>query len=326
MRHRISSVLTSKALLSASFIFAQGLFGQAQAQAVKGIKTQERPTNMAGTLMAKRLFFQAHTGLVSGSKTLRWPKTEAEIPLANGMATTDVEEFVNSFGEQMYFAPTKVHEFRFAMLEKDKIYLVVSSGTRFAWDRDVIIPADGRYQYTRLHADMGDLLAFEIVDLRGDGIHELVLGNTVMGYSGTSTDPISWYSIVEFHNGLPEESCRQFSDVCRGIELGRLNFLAPFYERIYPGRGIRDSLQMAQIEFVRQKVARSALGIENAGLKEALIWSKSDNWEFQLLSIKALREILAPAAQERLRELAESKNKAVSDSAKFALAGLPSGK
>ena len=193
----------------------------------------------------------------------------------------------------------------------------------------VVAPEGEGFRYTVLESDGGIPFPMRIVDLAGDGIDELITAQWPVGYH-QGIPPIYWYTVWQFHNGMPEDVSDQFPQFYRGFVLGQLD---------YPERLLREvelhdpavvRTPLAEIQYVRLKFEHLVQHHTDAGLDETLAWARSQSPEFSEMGIWLLAEMPAPAAGEELAKLAASPN--YTDLAKAALArraklmGRPPGK
>jgi hypothetical protein len=263
--------------------------------------------------------------LVKVPAPFSWPRSGASAARANKLPKEDVRAFivalVNAFSPRVpenAELTRQVAEFRFVPLEAGKFYLVALTGARVFWSTAVIAPEGGGFRYTEMESDGGLPFAMQAVDLAGDGVDELVTGVWPGGYSGASTPAIYWYTVWQFHDGVPEDASARFPDFYRGFVLGQLGYPESLLRNLQGQDPEGTRVPLAEIEYVRLKFQRSILGQANAGLDEALAWARSKVSHLVVMGIWALAEMPSPVAGQELNKLAGSP--AFGDSAKLALA------
>jgi hypothetical protein len=156
------------------------------------------------------------------------------------------------------------------------------------------------------------------VDLNGDGVDELVTAEWPAGYQGAGTPPIYWYTVWQFRDGVPYDASAQFPEFYQGFVLGQLSHIEKLLSKLQSVDPAAVQVPLAEIEYVRLKFQRTVLSQKNAGIEQALAWAESKNGSLRIMGISSLAEMPAPAAGEKLKELASSPNFA--DLAKAALA------
>jgi hypothetical protein len=259
------------------------------------------------------------TRLVGGTAGFSWPDTPASSAQSNALAKEKIEAFLNSLRARTPgYAPIRVGEFRFVLLEKGRYYLVATTGDRFYWNTDVVMTKGDRFQYTEFVSHGAFPLAMRAVDLDGDGIDELVTAEWPAGYLGASTPPIYWYTVWRFRDGLPEDASAKFPEFYRAFVLGELPYLDGLLSTLHTVDPEGVKLPLAEVECVRLKFRRVILGEKNAGLEQALAWAESKDTSLQNMSVWSLAEMPAPDAGKELNKLAGSP--AIADLAKAALA------
>ena len=130
--------------------------------------------------------------------------------------------------------PIHVAEFKFAPLERVRLSVVGSDRHPFFLVDRHYRSGGGGFRYTELESDGGIPFAMQAVDLDGDGVDELVTGIWPAGYLGATTPPIFWYTVWQFHDGVPEDASARFPDFYRSFVLGQL---------WYPEKLLRDLAQ-----------------------------------------------------------------------------------
>src|SRR5471030_2945214 len=95
--------------------------------------------------------------------------------------------------------------FRFAPLETvkrvDLIASIDTSGREMFNALVAVWPASGSYRYAILPSDAHGVLARDVVDLDGAGVHKIVAGTFPGGYQGVDTIPIPWYGVYTLKQG-----------------------------------------------------------------------------------------------------------------------------
>ncbi len=264
------------------------------------------------------------THLIKIPAPFSWPRSEASALRANELPKDKIRSFVvalvNGFSPptpEGAEPPRQVPEFRFVPLEAGKFYLVALTGARVFWLIAVVFPAAGGFRYTELESDGGIPFAMQAVDLAGDGVDELVTGSWPAGYSGATTPAIYWYTVWQFHDGVPEDASARFPDFYRGFVLGQLWYPESLLRNLQAQDPEGTRIPLAEIQYVRLKFERIVLGHTNAGLDEALAWARSKG-PLETMGVLSLAEMPSPAAGQELNKLAGSR--ASGDLAKLALA------
>ena len=247
--------------------------------------------------------------------TLRWPQTPRQLAVANRLPLKAVASALRSSSSGPGAVPNNLYGFRFAYLERGRVYLVTSMGTRYGWLGTLEPVGDGKFQSTSLPAMPNGSLATSVVDLRGDGVDE-VIGLTPVTYRGAFGDPIYWYTIYAFHDGKPEDVSAQFPEFYQTNVLPWLDYLYRVYDWIrhtVPGPLLQGKLselgpgspdiELAEIAFVRLKYQHVILGNKNAGLRRALAWVRSRNSQIATLGVRLLAQMTAPAAWAEIHKL-----------------------
>lgn len=201
-----------------------------------------------------------------------------------------------------------ISQFRFAQLGENEFCLAVTAGDRFPWFLSITCPRQDGFENTSLTDQRMGLLATDLLDLDGDGFHEVISSEFAAGYQGASTPPIYWYTIYSFKDGLPHDVSRQFQGF---YEVNVLGCGYRIERLIMPplGSGSRENNYIeAQIIFTRLKYHRKILGETKAGLQEATQWAASLEAGLQMLAVSALQEINDPGSIAELEKLAKSKN------------------
>lgn len=261
------------------------------------------------------------TGQVVIAAPFTWPQSEEATSAANRLSKGVIESFVNAARDQIPETkdlPIHVAAFRFVPLERGRLYLVALTGTRFFWSTDVIAPGEHGFRYTELESDGGIPFAMQPADLDGNGVDELVTGIWPTGYAGAGTPSIFWYTVWQFHDGVPEDASARFPEFYRSFVLGQLDYPEALLRRLQEQDPEGTRVPLAEIEYVRFKFQRTILKQTNAGLNEALAWIHSGKSALQVMGIWSLAEMPAPAAGQELTKLATSA--VVGDLAKAALA------
>lgn len=264
------------------------------------------------------------THLVKIPAPFSWPGSEASALRANKLPKDKIRSFivalVNGFSPPApgnAELPRQVPEFRFVPLEAGKFYLVALTGARVFWSTAVIVPEGGGFRYTELESDGGIPFAMQAADLAGDGVDELVTGSWPAGYSGATTPAIYWYTVWQFHDGVPEDASARFPDFYRGFVLGQLWYPESLLRNLQGQDPEGTRVPLAEIEYVRLKFERIVLGHTNAGLDEALAWARSKVSHLVIMGIWSLAEMPSLAAGQELNKLSSSP--AFGDSARLAL-------
>jgi hypothetical protein len=265
------------------------------------------------------------TRLVKIPAPFSWPDSESAALRANKFSKDRIRSFivalVNEFSPpapENAELPRQVPEFRFVPLEAGKFYLIALTGARVFWSTAVIVPEGGEFRYTELESDGGIPFAMQAVDLAGDGVDELVTGNWPAGYSGATTPAIYWYTVWQFHDGVPEDVSARFPDFYRGFVLAQLWYPEILLRSLQAQDPKATRVPLAEIDYVRLKYQRTILGQANAGLDEALAWARSKVSHLETMGIWSLAEMPSPAAGQELNKLSGSP--VSGDLAKLALA------
>jgi len=260
------------------------------------------------------------THFVNGAAGFTWPQTQTSAVLANALPKEKVQSFLNSLRAQVpEYLPIRLGGFRFVPLERGRYHLVaVTGGERFYWYTAVVAPEGQGFRYSDTINNDALPLAMSAVDLDGDGVDELVTAEWPAGYQGASSAPIYWYTVWQFRNGVPRDASAQFPEFYQGFVLGQLSYVEGLLSKLQSVDPESTLIPLAEIEYVRLKFQRVILGEKNAGLEQVLAWAESKNGSLRIMGISSLAEMPAPAAGEKLKELASSPNFA--DLAKAALA------
>lgn len=245
---------------------------------------------------------------------LKWPQTPQQVATDNRMPPSKMSALLHSpvTGPAV---PMKVYGFRFAYLEPGRLYLVTAIGTRIAWLGTMTPIGGGRFVSTSLDGVSNGTVANSLVDLRGNGVDEVISLRLVDNH-GSATAPIYWYTIYQFHDGKPVDVSAQFPEYYRDVVLPPLAYLENVFYwmktnvpakvlREHPGQlgpGTPD-VELAEIGFVRLKYQHVILGHKNAGLQRALRWAQSSNSDIAVLGVRSLAEMTAPRAWEEIHKL-----------------------
>lgn len=262
------------------------------------------------------------SSIVTPAHPLKWPVTPAEVAAANKMPAHAIASFLGI--KSTVPGTAAIDGFRFAYLEPRRVYLVVGEPTRAgAWLETLSRIGPGKFRQTLLNEFVNGTISMSLMDLRGDGVDEVV-GRTLVDYRGTLTDPVYWYTIYAFHNGKPEDVSAQFPGFYRDVVLPPLDYLGRVFDWIQVnvpakllqanpaqlGKGA-PGIQLAEIVFVGLKYQHVILGDRNAGLDQAIKWAKSPNMDVALLGVRSLSEMTVPKAWGEIHSLWNSPNYAV---------------
>lgn len=266
-----------------------------------------------------------HTLRVAITPSFRWPESQAGIAAANQMPKPQVGTFMDlitkkAAGRLGYPSLPVISQFRFARLAKGEVCLAVTTGNRFPWFLDIICRVRGAFDDTSLMDERMGPLAADLLDLKGDGINEVVSSTYAAGYQGAFTPPIYWYTIYHFKDGLPHDVSSQYREF---YQTALLDPLAMLERLVMPplGSGSQKNAYIeAQIEFTRLKYQRKILSETKAGLGEAIAWAETPDSNLQELAVETLREINAPASIAELHRLTDSRYQGVCTSAMDAIA------
>jgi hypothetical protein len=242
-----------------------------------------------------------------------WPTSPAAASAANGWSNPVVADFFHDVvtHERGYFRPpgtpqVRVYDFRFAPLERGRFYLVLVAGTR--WDQIYTLGprADGILLTDMQTVVMGNLsLAMALPDLKGNGVHELVTATLPASFPIASPPLIYWYTVWQFHNGVPKDASAKFPSFYRGFVLPQLEYPEQLLQRVKAIGAPGTQVPLAAIAYVRFKYERDVLGRPDAGLKEALAWAASKNSDLFDIGVNSLADMTAPAAGAELEKLAQ---------------------
>lgn len=252
-----------------------------------------------------------------------WPASREAAPAANLTPKSDIQTFVNAVAAGTGAPPLAVGDFTFAPLEPGALSLVATvdaSGRGLYYTIAVISRAGGGFRYATLPSAGPHFLPAELLDLRGDGLDEIVTRNYPAGYAGARAAPVYWYEIYSLDAGKPKNISAQFPAFYRATVLPQIRYLNDLFgwmkhslpagemSGFHPGT---PDLELAEIGFVRLKYQHVVLGNGNAGLAEALGWAVSPNPEIAVLGVRSLAEMTAPQAWDAIHKLWNSPNYAV---------------
>ena len=116
----------------------------------------------------------------------------------------------------------------------------------------------------------------------------------MVGYQGTFTPPLYWYSIYSFQDGLPHDTSRQFREFYASEVLSWSRTLERMIVPPLGSGSTQNAYIEAQIVFARLKYRRVILGERKAGLQEAMGWADSSQPDLQQLAVQTLQEIADP--------------------------------
>lgn len=267
------------------------------------------------------------TSHVKVASAFLWPTSRETMAAANQTPRTQIDAFYQGIQKQTAggsYSPGSIRlsQFRFTRLGKEKICLASTGGERFPWFLDVTCPSPGGFDVTTLQDERMGLLATDLLDLNGDGLDKVISSTFAVGYQGSSTPPLYWYTIYSFEDGLPHDVSWRFVDFYRaevldwGDRLERL-VMPPL------GSGSKENNYIeAQIIFTQLKYHRKILGETKAGLQEATRWAESSDARLQEMAISTLREINDPASISVLKKLTSSKYQGVCREAVTAIAAF----
>lgn len=256
------------------------------------------------------------SSIITPAHSLKWPETPVELAAANRMPPRAIASFLGSTVAVPGKTGGGLYGFRFAYLEPHRVYLVVGGLTRAGvWLITLQPVGGGKYRQTLLNHFINGSVAASLVDLRGDGVDE-VISLRLVDDRGSATAPIYWYTIYQFHDGKPENVSAQFPEYYRDVVLPPLAYLENVFYWMKTnvpakslqsnpgllGRGTPD-VELAEIGFVRLKYQHVILGHKNAGLQRALRWAQSSNSDIAVLGVRSLAEMTAPQAWEEIHKL-----------------------
>ncbi|MGH9451759.1 MAG: hypothetical protein ACRD11_14680 [Terriglobia bacterium] len=256
--------------------------------------------------------------VLAARRPLTWPHTSREVRAANTYSMTAIASFLDSLGHGPLTSHNVVDGFRFVDLEPGRTYLIAAVRARWDW-LEVVSPDGFKFRVVSLGKMPNGSIAMSLADLAGDGNDEVIGLNWVV-YRGASTDPIYWYTIYKFRNGMPEDVSAQYPDFYRAVVLGPLGYLQDWFnwvrsavppvkvEQFSPGS---PHIQLAEIGFVRLRYQHLILGNKNAGLDQAIGWAASSNVNIAVLGVRSLAEMTAPRAWVEIGKLRNSSDYAV---------------
>ena len=242
-----------------------------------------------------------------------WPETAPEAARANELPSGRIASFLRTVtfalttpASRIGGATLTLSEFRFAPLERGRFYLVAVSGGRVESFVDVVA-RDGRgYHYTRIESESPLPLGMSLVDLRGNGVEDLITAKWPAGYMGASTPPIYWYTVWRFRNGVPEDASAQFPAFYQNFALSQVMYLGGILGKLHAADPKGTEVPLAEIEYIHLKYERVILGQKDAGLEAAISWAQSGKVSLEILGMSSLAEIPSEAAREELVKLSQS--------------------
>jgi hypothetical protein len=243
--------------------------------------------------------------------SLEWPGDLNAIPTANATAIGTIQTLVNGA-----LAPAgiiaRVGAFRFAPLETvkrvDLIASIDTSGREMFNALVAVWPASGSYRYAILPSDAHGVLARDVVDLDGAGVHKIVAGTFPGGYQGVDTIPIPWYGVYTLKQGKWIEVSDRYPELYQAELVPRLSLLVHVAEAGFAGDKAALELYRDCGLFIRFKYERMVMHNTGAGLERALSWADSSAPSIQVLAVKTLGEITDPRSISALRRLAGSQD------------------
>lgn len=257
---------------------------------------------------------------------LSWPADPNQISEANKTPVSTITDLVNSVlgSVPLYYAiPMRVGEFRFTHLETlqrvDLIATIDSSGRGVNESFIAIWQEPSGYKYAILHALPTGVIGRMVVDLDGDGIHEVIAGTDAGGYQGVNTDPLRWYGVYKLRAGKWVDVSERYPSLYTHELWPGSALLLQLAVAAEEGDKEMAALRKAQALFVQFKYDRDVFKRSGAGLQMALEWGRSPDWRIQMLAVDTLAEIQDPSSIATLKELGGSKSIEVSLSAKGAL-------
>jgi hypothetical protein len=264
-----------------------------------------------------------------------WPQTTAASAPGTEVTHSQVLQLVKELFENDISPIYNIDQFRFVPLERGKISLVVvgdNTGRDFFNDIISIECAGTTCYVDSAPSDQPNDLSDQLIDPDGEGIYKMVTKRLVLGYQGAATKPIFTYSILKLKSGA------KYSPVSGKIVVGPDLFdvtadYANYYttsllpkieraklgleEKYGHGEGLAEA--RAAAEFAYDDYRRRILRDPKAGFQNAISWLDSTNREVQKLGISSLEAIDDNAAEQKLRELARSKDSEKAEEAKSAL-------
>lgn len=237
----------------------------------------------------------------------QWPKSAAAAYAANRLPQKRILGFLAAGLEWLANDMPSMGAFRFALLGPKEVCLVARWYHRDAAPQEVICPAaGGGYWDTTLSHDAPGPLAWSIVDLKGNGKHEVISSRVAAG--AYASPPIFWYTIYSFSDGLPHDVSTSFPDFYKVAFLPQLSHMErvlypPQMAHTQPPRWAR--YEGLVLQFLRLKYRRKILGEKDAGLEQGLVWVKSPYIDVQGLGVETLGQIPGPASVAALRKLGE---------------------
>jgi hypothetical protein len=245
--------------------------------------------------------YQLHAQRLQGKATFQWPQSEQAAYAANRLPSKEMLAFLApTLGWQANDLPT-LGEFRFAQLGPREICVLAVFGIRAGYDRHIVCPAtQGWYWDTSLEIESPGPLAWYLVDLDGNGIHEVISSEAL-----NSVIPTYWYDIYKFSDGQPENVSSRFPQFYKAVLLPQLNQLDRSLGELFPDEPPPAKAQYARMVllFLQLKYRRRILGDAKAGLEEGLNWMKSPYVNVQGLGLETLADIRDPRSIAALEEL-----------------------
>ena len=253
------------------------------------------------------------------AEALEWPKDLSSAFAANRTGIHEIEALVAEALDNG--APIRVADFRFVPLEKsqrvDLIAIVGFSGRGMFNSFVALWQSSDGYGHAVLLSDVQGAIGRDVVDMDGNGIHEVIAGNFPGGYQGAGTLPIPSYGVYELRDGkwenvtdrypgfYPDRSPSLVLRVLDACEAGDRRLM-----EIYRDNDL----------FVTFKSERIVLHNRTAGLEAALGWAGSTVPPIQVLAIKTLCDISDPRATAALKKMSEAPDAGVRIQAGAALA------
>lgn len=259
------------------------------------------------------------TELAKTAPSFAWPAPDQEQRIAADVSRAQMSAFWESVSEELWGFRSELDEFAFVRCSANRATLVATFCVN-GWSNSLaVVDWDGTQ--TRVHqfsAGFKHDLDDAIVDVDGDGLVEIVTHELVLDQGGASTKLVVWSQIFKARADytLEDVSARNRAYYEKVIipELEELDGkLADRYE----GTGLAEA--KAQVQFVRDKYRRMLYGEREAGLNNALNWSRTAQRELQRLAIRALQDIGTKEAREEIVRLSEVSDGVVASAARHAL-------